>query len=111
MLTHTCIVGHVLDADQLHERCSRLVSCTNYTVYDRISGTKALATHEPYLLRVAQESDSFPFKWIKNKWSEGFYVTCMATSHTRWVVVMSRTVRFIEQVRPPVQAASCQARA
>ncbi len=46
----------------------------------------------------AQVSDSFPFKWINKKWKEGFYVTSMATSHTRWAVVMSRNAGFIDQV-------------
>ena len=48
----------------------------------------------------AQVSDSFPFKWINKKWKEGFYVTSMATSHTRWAVVMSRNAGFIDQVTP-----------
>ena len=43
-------------------------------------------------------SDSFPFKWINKKWKEGFYVTSMATSHTRWAVVMSRNAGFVDQV-------------
>ena len=42
-------------------------------------------------------SDSFPFKWINKKWKEGFYVTAMATSHTRWAVVMSRNAGFVDQ--------------
>ncbi len=50
---------------------------------------------------VAQVSDSFPFKWINKKWKEGFYVTSMATSHTRWAVVMSRNAGFIDQVTSP----------
>ena len=49
------------------------------------------------LYRAAQVSDSFPFKWINKKWKEGFYVTSMATSHTRWAVVMSRNAGFIDQ--------------
>lgn len=44
-----------------------------------------------------QVSDSFPFKWINKKWKEGFHVTSMATSHTRWAVVMSRNAGFIDQ--------------
>jgi hypothetical protein len=44
----------------------------------------------------AQVSDSFPFKWINKKWKEGFYVTSMATSHTRWAVVMSRNAGFVD---------------
>jgi len=42
-------------------------------------------------------SDSFPFKWINKKWKEGFYITCMATAHTRWAVVMSRNAEFVDQ--------------
>ncbi len=51
-----------------------------------------------------QVSDSFPFKWINKKWKEGFYVTSMATSHTRWAVVMSRNAGYIDQVidSPPL---------
>ena len=52
-----------------------------------------------------QVSDSFPFKWINKKWKEGFYVTCMATSHTRWAVVMSRNAGYIDQV-PPASASA-----
>ena len=44
-----------------------------------------------------QVSDCFPFKWINKKWKEGFYVTSMATSHTRWAVVMSRNAGFVDQ--------------
>jgi hypothetical protein len=47
---------------------------------------------------IVQVSDSFPFKWINKKWKEGFYVTSMATSHTRWAVVMSRNAGYIDQV-------------
>jgi hypothetical protein len=43
-------------------------------------------------------SDSFPFKWINKKWKEGFYVTAMATSGSRWGVVMSRGAGFAKQV-------------
>ncbi|KAG5517675.1 hypothetical protein RHGRI_038158 [Rhododendron griersonianum] len=43
-------------------------------------------------------SDSFPFKWINKKWKEGFYVTSMATSGSRWAVVMSRNAGFSNQV-------------
>jgi hypothetical protein len=46
---------------------------------------------------LGQVSDSFPFKWINKKWKEGFYVTSMATSHTRWAVVMSRNAGFVDQ--------------
>lgn len=44
-----------------------------------------------------QVSDSFPFKWINKKWKEGFYVTSMATTHTRWAVVMSRGAPYVDQ--------------
>lgn len=54
--------------------------------------------HQLASARVAvQVSDSFPFKWINKKWKEGFHVTSMATSHTRWAVVMSRNAGFVEQ--------------
>lgn len=43
-------------------------------------------------------SDTFPFKWINKKWREGFYVTAMATSGSRWGVVMSRGSGFSDQV-------------
>jgi hypothetical protein len=51
-------------------------------------------------------SDSFPFKWINKKWKEGFYVTSMATSHTRWAVVMSRNAGFVDQARRPRRRAA-----
>ncbi len=53
-----------------------------------------------------QVSDSFPFKWINKKWKEGFYVTSMATSHTRWAVVMSRNAGFVDQVRDSAAVSS-----
>jgi len=52
---------------------------------------------ENWALYHLQVSDSFPFKWINKKWKEGFYVTSMATSHTRWAVVMSRNAGFVDQ--------------
>ena len=51
----------------------------------------------PYTQQSYKVSDSFPFKWINKKWKEGFYVTSMATSHTRWAVVMSRNAGFVDQ--------------
>lgn len=54
----------------------------------------------PYTQQSYKVSDSFPFKWINKKWKEGFYVTSMATSHTRWAVVMSRNAGFVDQVCP-----------
>lgn len=51
-----------------------------------------------YLQQSYKVSDSFPFKWINKKWREGFYVTSMATSGSRWGVVMSRGAGFSEQV-------------
>ncbi|GFP82890.1 casein kinase i homolog 1 [Phtheirospermum japonicum] len=43
-------------------------------------------------------SESFPFKWISKKWKEGFHVTAMATSGTKWAIVMSRGTGFAKQV-------------
>ena len=43
-------------------------------------------------------SESFPFKWISKKWSEGFSVTSMATSEFKWAVVMTRGAGFSKQV-------------
>lgn len=51
-----------------------------------------------YLQQSYKVSDSFPFKWINKKWREGFYVTAMATSGSRWGVVMSRGSGFSDQV-------------
>ena len=51
-----------------------------------------------YLQQSYKVSDSFPFKWINKKWKEGFYVTAMATSGSRWGVVMSRGAGFSDQV-------------
>lgn len=52
----------------------------------------------PYSQQSYKVSESFPFKWINKKWKEGFYVTSMATSGTRWAVVMSRGAGFSNQV-------------
>merc|ERR1711865_738658 len=41
--------------------------------------------------------DLFPFKWINKKWKKGFFVTSLATSNTRWAVVMSRNAPYKEQ--------------
>ncbi|KAH7837637.1 hypothetical protein Vadar_016150 [Vaccinium darrowii] len=41
---------------------------------------------------------SFPFSWIKDKWSERFYVTSMATSGGEWRVVMSKAAGFNQVV-------------
>ncbi|KAH9665744.1 protein kinase domain-containing protein [Citrus sinensis] len=51
-----------------------------------------------YLQQSYKVSDAFPFKWINKKWREGFYVTAMATSGSRWGVVMSRGAGFSDQV-------------
>jgi hypothetical protein len=53
----------------------------------------------PYTQQSYKVSDSFPFKWINKKWKEGFYVTSMATSGSRWAIVMSRNAGFSDQVR------------
>lgn len=42
--------------------------------------------------------DSFPYSWVRKKWNEGYQVTYMATSGTRWAVVMSRGAGFLNQV-------------
>nr|KJB56822.1 hypothetical protein B456_009G137100 [Gossypium raimondii] len=51
-----------------------------------------------YLQQSYKVSESFPFKWINKKWREGFHVTSMATSGSRWGVVMSRGAGFSDQV-------------
>ncbi|GMP94946.1 hypothetical protein CsSME_00044193 [Camellia sinensis var. sinensis] len=43
-------------------------------------------------------SNSFPFKWIRKKWREGFAVTAMATAGSTWAIVMSRGTGFYNQV-------------
>ncbi|TYH91678.1 hypothetical protein ES332_A13G130900v1 [Gossypium tomentosum] len=40
----------------------------------------------PYTQQSYKVSESFPFKWINKKWKEGFHVTSMTTSGSRWVV-------------------------
>ncbi|CAN6456694.1 unnamed protein product [Victoria cruziana] len=52
----------------------------------------------PYAQQSYKVSDSFPFKWINKKWREGFLVTSMGTSGSRWAVVMSRNAPFSDQV-------------
>ncbi|PNY10863.1 casein kinase i isoform alpha [Trifolium pratense] len=51
-----------------------------------------------YLQQSYKVSESFPFKWINKKWKEGFFVTAMATSGSRWAIVMSRGAGFSDQV-------------
>ena len=72
--------------------CLRLFGCSSFPI-------SVLYRHRLRSNCVAnvQVSDSFPFKWINKKWKEGFFVTSMATSHTRWAVVMSRNAGFIDQ--------------
>ncbi|MBA0573628.1 hypothetical protein Golob_000894, partial [Gossypium lobatum] len=52
----------------------------------------------PYTQQSYKVSESFPFKWINKKWKEGFHVTSMTTSGSRWGVVMSRNSGFSDQV-------------
>ena len=54
--------------------------------------------HSPLYFAIFQVSDSFPYEWIKKKWREGFYVTCMATATNQWAIIMSRTSGISEQV-------------
>ncbi|KAL1551579.1 Casein kinase 1-like protein hd16 [Salvia divinorum] len=51
-----------------------------------------------YLQQSYKVSESFPFKWISKKWSEGYSVTSMATSETQWAVVMTCGAGFSKQV-------------
>ncbi|OVA00852.1 Protein kinase domain [Macleaya cordata] len=51
-----------------------------------------------YTQQCYKVSDSFPFKWINKKWKEGFQVTSMTTSGSRWGVVMSRNSGYSDQV-------------
>ena len=72
--------------------------CNYLTSFLVPSYTQGLVvSSKPPPLLLLQVSDSFPFKWINKKWKEGFYVTSMATSHTRWAVVMSRNAGFVDQ--------------
>jgi hypothetical protein len=73
----------------------------NWSYAGSMSGSSLVVMSKgtPYTQQSYKVSDSFPFKWINKKWKEGFYVTSMATSHTRWAVVMSRNAGFVDQVR------------
>ena len=51
-----------------------------------------------YLQQSYKVSESFPFKWINKKWREGFSVTAMATSGSKWAIVMSRGAGYSDQV-------------
>ena len=55
----------------------------------------------PYTQQSYKCADTFPFEWIKKKWKEHFYVTCMATGggekNSQWTVVMSRSSGFVQQ--------------
>lgn len=61
-----------------------------------------------YLQQSYKVSESFPFKWINKKWKDGFYVTAMATSGSRWGVVMSRGAGFSDQVTSWIPNIACQ---
>ncbi|KAK9100894.1 hypothetical protein Scep_024324 [Stephania cephalantha] len=52
----------------------------------------------PYTQQSYKVSDIFPFKWINKKWKEGFFVTSITTSGSRWAVVMSRNAGYSTQV-------------
>ncbi|KAL9997129.1 hypothetical protein Hdeb2414_s0013g00406461 [Helianthus debilis subsp. tardiflorus] len=52
----------------------------------------------PYTQQSYKVSESFPYKWISKKWKEGFHITSMSTSDSRWGVVMSRNAGFFDQV-------------
>ncbi|KAK9130869.1 hypothetical protein Sjap_011356 [Stephania japonica] len=52
----------------------------------------------PYTQQSYKVSDIFPFKWISKKWKEGFFVTSITTSGSRWAVVMSRNAGYSTQV-------------
>ena len=81
----------------------------------RVRGSAALHSPAPAgalaLPRLRPSSclpaDSFPFKWINKKWKEGFFVTAMSTSHSRWAVVMSRNAGFVDQARGRRRAGMC----
>ena len=44
-----------------------------------------------------QVSKSMPFDWIEEKWKEGFYITALATFHTRCAVVVSQYADLVGQ--------------
>lgn len=52
----------------------------------------------PYTGQSCKTCDSFPYRWVRQKWNEGYQVTSMATSGNTWVVVMSRGAGFLNQV-------------
>ncbi|KAI6668910.1 hypothetical protein NL676_003795 [Syzygium grande] len=51
-----------------------------------------------YLRQHLEVSDTFPFEWIKRQWAEGFHVTTMASSGSKWAVVTSNGSGFSHQV-------------
>eukprot|EP00955_Chlamydomonas_euryale_P100248 365271-Chlamydomonas_euryale.AAC.7 len=74
--------------------------------YERIklAGQNPLGFFDMHLVSVSSRGWSCTtasadacMQWINKKWKEGFYVTSMTTSHTRWAVVMSRNAGFVDQ--------------
>ncbi|CAL5222854.1 g5279 [Coccomyxa viridis] len=51
----------------------------------------------PYVHQVYKEFSSFPIKWISEYWRCGYYITSMAHSQSRWVIVMSKNAGFVDQ--------------
>ncbi|KAK1408198.1 hypothetical protein QVD17_39833 [Tagetes erecta] len=51
-----------------------------------------------YLHQLYKVSESFPYKWIDEKWEKGYHVTAMATAGNRWAIVMSTGAGFYDQV-------------
>ncbi|XP_024313087.1 casein kinase 1-like protein HD16 isoform X1 [Brachypodium distachyon] len=52
----------------------------------------------PYTHQSYRVGESFPYKWIKEKWAEGLHVTSMGTAGNCWGVVMSRNSGYLDQV-------------
>ncbi|KAB1218513.1 Casein kinase I isoform delta-like [Morella rubra] len=82
---------------------SSVASCQNLwaLIMDAGTGfTSQVYELSPYFLHKQsyKVSESFPYKWINKKWREGFYVTAMATSGSKWGIVMSRGAGFSDQV-------------
>lgn len=78
-----------------------LACCFEFSSCVRLSLTfivGLLVSGTQYLQQSYKVSESFPFKWINKKWKEGFFVTAMATSGSRWAIVMSRGAGFSDQV-------------
>ncbi|GER25594.1 casein kinase I [Striga asiatica] len=87
-----------LDKEWIMEQWEKKYYITAVAGADNGKAVIVMSKGTPYNQQSYKVSDSFPFKWINKKWKEGFHVTTMGTSGTKWAIVMSRGAGFSKQV-------------